>query len=57
MVEADYFDKVEAVARAIRKSSLPFGGIQIILCGDFLQLPPVTKGKEKRFCFQVRIGY
>lgn len=54
MVEGKYFDKLEAVARAVRKSKKPFGGIQLVLCGDFLQLPPVSKGKEeKNFCFQV----
>ncbi|KAG7162153.1 ATP-dependent DNA helicase PIF1-like 1 [Homarus americanus] len=45
--------KLEAVGRAIRGNNKPFGGIQLILCGDFLQLPPVTKPGEKRvFCFQ-----
>lgn len=45
--------KLEAVARHIRKNDKPFGGIQLILCGDFLQLPPVVdKNKQKRFCFQ-----
>ena len=40
--------------RVLRKNDQPFGGIQLILCGDFLQLPPVTKGTEKRkFAFQV----
>lgn len=45
---------MEALARYIRNSDKPFGGIQLILCGDFLQLPPVvdkTKS-QKRFCFQ-----
>ncbi|NP_942102.1 ATP-dependent DNA helicase PIF1 [Danio rerio] len=55
MVEAEFFDKLEAIARSIRRSTEPFGGIQLIVCGDFLQLPPVTKGKEKaNFCFQSR---
>ena len=55
MVEGDYFDKLEAVARAVRRSKEPFGGIQLVLCGDFLQLPPVSKGREKKnYCFQVR---
>ena len=41
--------------RVIRQKDEPFGGIQLIVCGDFLQLPPVTKGEEKRkFCFQVK---
>ncbi|KAF3699156.1 ATP-dependent DNA helicase PIF1 [Channa argus] len=55
MVEAPFFDKLEAVARSVRRSTEPFGGIQLIVCGDFLQLPPVSKGKEKAaFCFQAR---
>ncbi|KAK0133106.1 ATP-dependent DNA helicase PIF1 [Merluccius polli] len=55
MVDAPLFDKLEAIARSVRRSTEPFGGIQLIVCGDFLQLPPVSKGKEKAaFCFQVR---
>ncbi|PVD22918.1 hypothetical protein C0Q70_16178 [Pomacea canaliculata] len=53
MVDGDYFEKLEAVARNVRKSDQPFGGIQLIVSGDFLQLPPVAKGSNKaRFCFQ-----
>ena len=52
MIDADYFDKLDAVAKAVRKSKQPFGGIQLVLCGDFLQLPPVTKEGEKKYCFQ-----
>lgn len=48
------FQKLEAVARHVRKNDKPFGGIQLILCGDFLQLPPVVDKNRsgKRFCFQ-----
>jgi hypothetical protein len=52
MVSSDMFDMLEYIARFVRKSSLPFGGIQVILCGDFLQLPPITKGKDLHFCFE-----
>lgn len=41
MLGREFFDKLEEVARKIKKSHLPFGGIQLILSGDFLQLPPV----------------
>ncbi|XP_037689640.1 ATP-dependent DNA helicase PIF1 [Choloepus didactylus] len=55
MVEADLFDKLEAVARAVRQQNKPFGGIQLIICGDFLQLPPVNKGSQPpQFCFQAK---
>ncbi len=53
MIEGEYFDKLEAVARALRNSNDPFGGIQLVLCGDFLQLPPVSRENKKLFCFQV----
>jgi ATP-dependent exoDNAse (exonuclease V) alpha subunit len=44
----DYrLDMVDAVARAVRQSPEPFGGIQVILCGDFFQLPPVNRGNEQ----------
>ncbi|XP_053610847.1 ATP-dependent DNA helicase PIF1 [Plodia interpunctella] len=56
MVDGTFFEKLEAVARHVRRNEKPFGGIQLILCGDFLQLPPVVeKGKSgKRFCFQTQ---
>lgn len=49
MMDPEIFDKLEILARKIRKNESPFGGIQIILSGDFLQLPPV---KSDNFCFE-----
>jgi ATP-dependent DNA helicase PIF1 len=40
------FDKLEHVARSVRASDEAFGGVQLIVCGDFLQLPPVMKGQS-----------
>ncbi|MEE6495075.1 hypothetical protein FKM82_001945 [Ascaphus truei] len=55
MVEGEFFDKLETVARAVRGRDEPFGGIQLIICGDFLQLPPVTQASsETKFCFQAK---
>ena len=53
MVDGDFFDKLEAIARTLRNCKKPFGGIQLVVCGDFLQLPPVSKEEKKLFCFQV----
>lgn len=53
MVDSEFFDKIEAVARHVRRTERPFGGIQLILCGDFFQLPPVSKINDRaKFCFQ-----
>ena len=48
MVDGNYFKKLEYVARKVKNSDKPFGGIQLIMCGDFFQLPPVSKGKEQK---------
>lgn len=42
MIDGRLFDKLEYIARSARESERPFGGIQLILTGDFLQLPPVS---------------
>ena len=49
MMDAGLFDKLEILAKKIRKNNNIFGGIQIILSGDFLQLPPVG---STNFCFE-----
>ncbi|HEU5187387.1 MAG TPA: PIF1 family DEAD/DEAH box helicase [Candidatus Saccharimonadales bacterium] len=38
-------DMVNEVLKKVRKNEAPFGGVQIILCGDFFQLPPVNRGE------------
>lgn len=53
MVDGDLFDKLEDLARRIRNNGRPFGGIQLVVTGDFFQLPPVPDGsnREARFAF------
>lgn len=46
------FDKIEQLARVIRKNENPFGGIQLILSCDFFQLPVV--GETNSFCFDAK---
>ena len=53
LMDGYFFDMLEAVARLIRNTQKPFGGIQLVLAGDFHQLPPVAKtGSVRRFCFE-----
>ena len=53
MVDGDLFDKLEEIARRIRNNGRAFGGIQLVVTGDFFQLPPVPEGhgREARFAF------
>ncbi|CAM9518427.1 unnamed protein product [Ectocarpus sp. 13 AM-2016] len=55
MMEADLFDKLNLVGQRVKGNGQPFGGIQLVLCGDFFQLPPVGIGRgSTRFCFEAR---
>lgn len=55
MVDGDLFDKLEGIARAMRNNGRPFGGIQLVITGDFFQLPPVpdydNKARGVKFAF------
>lgn len=55
MLTGDYIDMMDRWLRKALRSRLPFGGLQIIFVGDFLQLPPViTRGQdvEHTYAFQ-----
>lgn len=42
MISAEYLDKLDFMAKRYREDANPFGGIQMIFAGDYLQLAPVT---------------
>ncbi|SPO25681.1 related to PIF1 - DNA helicase involved in mitochondrial DNA repair and telomere length control [Ustilago trichophora] len=55
MVDPALLDKLEEVARLIRKKQdKPFGGIQLVITGDFFQLPPVNPGGSVTFAFDAQ---
>lgn len=43
MCDASFLNLADFVLRNIREDERPFGGLQVILLGDFLQLPPPTQ--------------
>ena len=52
MVRADVFDGIDQSLRLARKIDAPFGGVQLCVIGDLLQLPPVISREEKSFYSQ-----
>jgi ATP-dependent exoDNAse (exonuclease V) alpha subunit len=56
MLHSKRLDLVNSVCRYIRKNDQPFGGLQVILCGDFFQLPPVSEDQDPKseFAFYSR---
>ena len=56
MLDIRLFRIIEFLARSLRKDKGIFGGMQLVMCGDFLQLPPIpgendakTQGEEHLF--------
>lgn len=57
MMTAELLDKLNEIGKKVRGNKKPFGGIQILLVGDFFQLPPVNKntsesGEATKFAFE-----
>ena len=54
MLPGRLFEFVEFLFRRLRGRDVPFGGCQVIVTGDFLQLPPVRKdeGEPYDWAFQ-----
>lgn len=55
MVRVDVMDAMDAILRKARGDDRPFGGVQMVFVGDFLQLPPVVPSQEAEMLFQ--LGY
>ncbi|ELP86512.1 hypothetical protein EIN_034430 [Entamoeba invadens IP1] len=53
MISGELLEKLDYVAKNIKRNQQPFGGIQMIFSGDFFQLPPVSKNQNIKFVFEV----
>jgi ATP-dependent exoDNAse (exonuclease V) alpha subunit len=47
MLHGQRLDMINQVAKLLRNSDAPFGGMQVILVGDLFQLPPVNRGSRE----------
>ena len=44
MLSGTFLDNLDRICKAFKRNfDKPFGGLQIVLCGDLFQLPPITK--------------
>lgn len=56
MLHSFQLDAIDIICRAFKHNDEPFGGMQVILCGDFFQLPPINKtGEETNFTYKSNI--
>lgn len=53
MVRADLLDAIDMTLRRVRRSSRPFGGVQLLLIGDVHQLSPVVTEAERPYMERV----
>lgn len=52
MLSGNTLGLVDAVCQKVREVPLPFGGLQVVLVGDFFQLPPISRdGKKITFAY------
>ncbi len=51
MMTPELLEKLNEVAKIVRRCQAPFGGLQVVFVGDFYQLPPVVKEKDKEIPF------
>jgi len=51
MLHSYRLDMINQVCKLLCQTSSPFGGLQVIICGDFFQLPPVNDANHPASCF------
>lgn len=51
MISGNLLTAAEAIARHFLQSSESWGGLRVIVVGDFAQLPPVERGSQKPWAF------
>lgn len=56
MLRADHLHLIDQKLQRFLRNNKPFGGVQVVVVGDFLQIPPIVNGNDKEE-FYVEQGY
>lgn len=51
MLSAATFEMIDSVCREVRRSTEPFGGLVLVVVGDFFQLPPIGRADDTAFAY------
>lgn len=53
MLGGEFLSNLDRLLKSAKFSLEPFGGMQVVLVGDFFQLPPVSRGADRiEFAFE-----
>jgi len=55
MLSSATFEMADAICREVRRVDYPFGGLSVILVGDFFQLPPISRGNDAHFAYASKV--
>ena len=55
MLDIPLFERVHEMLSFVHNNGRPFGGIQVIMVGDFFQLPPVARDRTAQFLFESKL--
>ena len=47
MLSSNFLNMFDKACKHLKRNDEPFGGMQIVFCGDFFQLPPINKDSQK----------
>ena len=47
MLSGSFLDTLDRICKSFKRNDAPFGGIQVILCGDLFQLPPISRDESR----------
>ncbi|MDP2651992.1 MAG: AAA family ATPase, partial [bacterium] len=55
MLSATTFEMADKICREVRRVDQPFGGLTVILVGDFFQLPPISRNGDVEFAYASKV--